>query len=569
MATIQMPRKYKYPHLPNQCIRVLELQPETSADAGLRCRLVVQKIDNIPYEALSYVWGKPTVYHSAIYCQDGTDEDDEGEIRIGGNLTRALIAYRLTDRPRRIWVDAICINQDDLAERQAQVRMMGAIFHGAQQVLCWLGGFKNPELEEPAALIAIGFLRQFNTDPAGELRKVQEYLHHDVKSQADDLIHMSWLGIKILFDIEYFHRAWIIQEVGLAHRAILSWGRSDVCLDWVEIALFSSFMDANGASIVNRFDLKSWVCNHISLVWSKRPDGQPVFDFSEVLHWARIHLSTDPRDYVYALLGHPSATIEGELIIEPSYMISTAQVYTNLASNIIERTNSVHILAFVDHGGELDSSELATWVPDWHAPNVVAPLRFPTCAAPKSVECISIDPDRRLLRCQGFVVDTLVAYSDMIVPKELPITTYDAEMKKSIPFLVDHIYNRLVVDTCIPLESWERFVHSLSSILTGGTRAENPADQGDNMTSQRGDCAAFMLKAKQIQQSNNATGFWSSLQADERDALEHLAMKGSPAQFIQDMTWTSMCRKVFRTTRGYFGLGPRIMKKNDAIVINL
>ena len=48
-----------------------------------------------------------------------------------------------------------------------------------------------------------------------------------------------------------------------------------------------------------------------------------------------------------------------------------------------------------------------------------------------------------------------------------------------------------------------------------------------------------------------------------------MAARGSAHQFVQDMTWTSMCRKVFRTAKGHIGLGPRIMKEGDLCVVLL
>lgn len=568
MATERL-RKYEYAALPPRFIRILELQPEPSETAELKCRLVAQKIEDETYAALSYVWGKPTVYHSSILCTDAANDAHEGYIEIGANLTRALVAYRLHDQPRRVWVDAICINQHNSTERHAQVRMMGDIFRGAEQVLCWLGGFNNPELDEPASLIAIAFLRQFNRDQKGELRKIQRYLRHDIESEDDPLVHMSWLAMKIFFDIPYFHRAWIIQEVGLARQAKLSWGKSEICIEWDEIARFSRFMDDEGASIVTHFDLKSWVCNHINLVWTLKADGSPLYDFSEVLHWARIHISTDPRDYVYALLGHPSAQINGDLIIEPRYTIPTAEVYTNLATNTIAKTQSLHILAFVDHGENFGTTNIPTWVPDWHALNVVAPLRYPTQAAPKVIGTDIFVPEGNLLRCQGFLIDDIIAISDMVTPKELPITTYEAEVKKAIPFLVDHFYERLVRDSGIPPSSWQQFVFALGSVLSGATYKSEDATQGSVRAQQRADCAAYISKFGQFKSESYPLSFLDSLTAEERTSLEQLAADGSAAQFIQDITWTSMCRKVFRTRNGYFGLGPRIMKKDDICAVVL
>ena len=248
------------------------------------------------------------------------------------------------------------------------------------------------------------------------------------------------------------------------------------------MARFVSFLDENGASVINELDLKSWVCNHINLVWSNNSDGTPVYDFSEVLHWARVHLSTDPRDYVYSLLGHPSAVVSGQLLIEPVYTIPTAQVYTNLVVNIIRRTRSLHILAFVDHGEEPNPMGLPTWVPDWHALNLVAPLRCPTRAASPEYLTVIVDGTSRAtpaLRCRGAVVRPRCAHARTDIPKELAITDYAAEVKKQLPFLLDRIYAQLVLTQPAKTRpSALFFISALSFVLTGAFRGTTPAGSG-------------------------------------------------------------------------------------------
>ncbi|OAA80057.1 HET domain protein [Akanthomyces lecanii RCEF 1005] len=576
-------RSYKHAKLPPRYIRVLELQPSASTDAALACRLREQTIADEPYEALSYVWGKPTVFHSTIWCVDEDHVDSGGgTLRIGANLATALVAYRRLDQPRRIWVDAICIRQDDLDERLSQVRMMGDIFRNATQVLCWLGAFQEPATDEHLALAAIHFLREFNEDQTGHLRRIKAAIHKsetETREQSakgdhdgEQQLLKTWRAVKTFFDIEYFHRAWIIQEIGLARRAWIAWGRSDICIDWAEVARFVLFLDDNGASVINALDLKSWVCNHINLVWSNKPDGTPLFDFSEVLHWARVHLSTDPRDFVYSLLGHPSAVVGGQLLIEPVYTLSTARVYTQLVVNIIQRTRSLHILAFVDHGEEPSPMGLPTWVPDWQGLNLVAPLRCPTRAASLEYCNVAVDDggSRKTpaLRCQGALVSSLRAYSSMIDPKELAITDYAAEAKKKLPFLIDHIYARLVLTQ--PAEtrpSADYFISALSFILTGAHRGTTPAASGPARDEQRADCAAHAVHAEALRTTAEPGPFFGSLSAEEASQMQALAALGCAAQVVQDMTWTSMCRRVFITRDGQLGLGPRIMAGGDVVAV--
>lgn len=566
---------YQYAGLPPQHIRVLELQPAASPDESLSCKLITQMIHDEQYEALSYVWGNPTVYRSAIRCQNADDESSQGVLAIGLNLSKALIAYRLPEKPRRLWVDAISIKQEDLAERQAQVRMMGDIFRHASQVLCWLGPFTNPDKDRQTALLAIQFVKEFNEDQQGHLRRIQTHLHSssnatDNTVDDDEALSTTWSAIKKFFDCEYFHRAWIIQEIGLARRALISWGCSRISIDWKDVAHFVLFLDDHGASVINQLELKSWVCNHINLVWSNDEHGKPLYDFSEVLHWARIHLSTDPRDFIYSLLGHPSAVIQNVPLIEPKYTISTEEVYTNLAINIIERTQSLHILAFVDHSEEPALLQLPSWVPDWHGLNLVAPLRYPTSAITREYKGINVEKSPNGLRVcsRGVIIDDISVYSDIISPKELAVTDHAAEIKKSIPFLIDHLHSKLLLAQSNPPISAEHFLDAISCILTGAFRANLPAVNGDARDQQRRDCAAYMLEFEKISRSpSKSLGLVHSLPQEEKAAIQNLASTGSAVQFVQDMTWTSMCRRVFRTANGFIGLGPRVLATGDVCVV--
>lgn len=95
-----------------------------------------------PFKALSYVWGPPDAQHLV--------QIDGNTVTIRQNL--AMFLQVLIDRycpadgkaatessVLRIWVDALCINQEDVTERNSQVTMMGDIFRSASDVLAWLG----------------------------------------------------------------------------------------------------------------------------------------------------------------------------------------------------------------------------------------------------------------------------------------------------------------------------------------------------------------------------------------------------------------------------------------------
>ena len=87
--------------------------------------------DKIPYEALSYTWGSPERTFTIIL--------NGKTLSITNNLYLALQYLRLTDEDRVIWVDAVCINQENIRERGHQVKQMCRIYSEVEEVIIWLG----------------------------------------------------------------------------------------------------------------------------------------------------------------------------------------------------------------------------------------------------------------------------------------------------------------------------------------------------------------------------------------------------------------------------------------------
>jgi hypothetical protein len=99
-------------------IRLLILE---SGSAELQGRLVHASLEKKPtFEALSYTWGRPPFKHNILI---------DGQVfQIGPNLEAALRELRKHGPSRRLWIDAISINQQDEEERHQQVQMMQDIF---------------------------------------------------------------------------------------------------------------------------------------------------------------------------------------------------------------------------------------------------------------------------------------------------------------------------------------------------------------------------------------------------------------------------------------------------------
>jgi hypothetical protein len=112
-------------------IRLLTIQPGHFNDP-ITCHLSTIPLSGVPlFEALSYTWGDPIVRNEIFV--DGKSLD------ITRNLYMALRYLRFEKVPRVMWIDAICVNQLNLAERSEQVLHMAKIYSTARDVIVWLG----------------------------------------------------------------------------------------------------------------------------------------------------------------------------------------------------------------------------------------------------------------------------------------------------------------------------------------------------------------------------------------------------------------------------------------------
>ena len=205
------------PDLATGRIRLLTLHPSTNSEDRIRCTLNEVSLDDKPeYEALSYAWGLP---------------EDVKEILVNGrivtvrvNLYQALVHLR-KDKDRALWIDALCINQQNTLERNHQVKQMGRVYENTWRVLAWLGVEKDGS-DEAMRCIA----------------SAQSYL-----SRASELSEgigiRSAHAISALLEREYWQRLWIIQELLLAKRARFQCGAQHIC--WEDLADLDTAMETN------------------------------------------------------------------------------------------------------------------------------------------------------------------------------------------------------------------------------------------------------------------------------------------------------------------------------------
>jgi hypothetical protein len=115
--------------------RLLRLLPHQDKNAGIECELLEYSLQNSYgthlYEALSYVWGNPNEKLPIVV--------DKHHFNVTINLHAALAHLRNHAFERILWIDAICINQEDQAEKEHQIQSLTNIYGQASRVVVWLG----------------------------------------------------------------------------------------------------------------------------------------------------------------------------------------------------------------------------------------------------------------------------------------------------------------------------------------------------------------------------------------------------------------------------------------------
>jgi hypothetical protein len=189
-------------------LRLLTLLPG-KPKGEIQCNLQIVPLDNLPaFDALSYAWGDPNVTEPIIV--------QNTPHQATANLVMALRALRGTKKRRLLWVDALCINQGDLDEKNMQIPLMAKIYSVATHVIAWLGP-STPEIELFSQWVQTYFEKPYNISSVSRRMLDAASLFLD-RLQEKKLVK----GLKViqgycqLLQAPYWRRMWTYQEYQLA-----------------------------------------------------------------------------------------------------------------------------------------------------------------------------------------------------------------------------------------------------------------------------------------------------------------------------------------------------------------
>lgn len=347
-------------------IRLLTLhEGRFKMDIHISIHTVPLTPDNIPtYEALSYVWGS---LEDPIDIQVGAHT-----LAVTNNLAEALPYLRYRDKPRVLWIDAICVNQQDLKERSRQVRRMADLYRLADRVIVWLGPGSTDNsyglklLKGLSSKITVDWVNQ-----------TMESVSNGIDKHWADLIEKlpyrdkEFRAIYSLISCPWFERLWIWQEIWSAKsNAMMICGSDTIPWESFRTALFCL---CRKAYRIKRTSVISEQFSQRVIKTYTLADSEANNDFLEIMFATRHCKYTDPRDRVYAILGLLKSPREA-IDIEPDYEKSISQVYQDVTLRWIDCHRSLNILG--SSGLANRPSKMPTWVFNWTVMEGPFPLMF-------------------------------------------------------------------------------------------------------------------------------------------------------------------------------------------------
>jgi hypothetical protein len=387
-------------------------------------------LDDHPcYNALSYTWGNPiTVYRNEAEAIESAKLFKESrEIVCNGrpilatlNLYEALLSIRNVPssiscklvegnvRSNYVWIDALCINQSDIEERQSQVGIMDEIYRNAQMTIVWLGrndGFTM------SAVRALGNIDHLTGDKLDWIRSRHEESGGFHQYEDAEIDRLDWLSLYAFLGRSWFMRLWIIQEVVMSRQQIVLCG--PVVMSWpflvrVCFKLHTSKLYMHAASMArfalhgNSSALLAKYGYHpadqeylyqiedagsydpldtvvgITLVrgdlgffdeyvrYEGNPEQMRLIRLMAIFRQSR---ASEPRDKVYALIGilqHISRYCGGTAPrIIPDYTAPVDMVYLEAVSCHLEAYMDLNFLADAQRGPLETQKTLPSWMPDY------------------------------------------------------------------------------------------------------------------------------------------------------------------------------------------------------------
>ena len=253
------------------------------------------------YDAMSWTWGEEDE-SATIYIEKEGEPSSTHKVK--PNLLAALKQLHSRSKSRRLWVDAICIDQADKREKDLQVAMMADIYGHAASVCVWLGECGDSSNE------AINFIN-YKVSDVGAFEEIT----------TDKQYFPQWKALAALMNRGWFSRRWVVQEIALARCASVHCG--DMVANWVDFETAVALFERDARRITGMFrEIKSAEFDgdffgdvaamgatrlvHAKSNLFRRNDDGTILDrrlsLSELVSLLSSFEAKEPHDMIYAVL---------------------------------------------------------------------------------------------------------------------------------------------------------------------------------------------------------------------------------------------------------------------------
>ncbi|KAF4564790.1 hypothetical protein EYR40_010961 [Pleurotus pulmonarius] len=395
-------------------IRLLSLHPGRQSST-LQCTLRVTSLDDKPpFTALSYTWGEPIRRSTSLWSFRGIFQYLRGLwwtlfrrdplIDVNGvpfsikyNLGSALQSLRHEEEEKVLWIDALCINQQDPIEKADQVARMKDIYSQAHTTCVWLGPAED------------------DSDTAMDFVRDSHKLDVDApKLQLSD-ITPPWRAMQALFARSWWGRMWIVQELFMSRNVVVRCGEKEVGVDrFRELVAKEQRLRVRARSGQLRgYDFPQWyfvppgnpfytllepwarnqevrrgpsrvqhALSYVPLVGTIVTGLQAVDDAKKAsvgymgignwMYMTQAFESSLPRDKVYALLGLIGDEDKDAIIPDYTPEKKDSEVFKEVSAQVMRRDTTLSVLNYAQMGTRVLAG-LPSWVIDSSEPRSAPP----------------------------------------------------------------------------------------------------------------------------------------------------------------------------------------------------
>lgn len=299
------------------------------------------------YVALSYYWGDSTMKKTIWldgFCVNVTENLYSALRQVSKFKASSGKGHYI-----RLWVDALCINQEDEKERSMQVRIMRHIYSKSQEVISCVRDLSSGR-RHPVSLSAEFVANLIKGRFVGQSERL---------SSEED----SWGALDRFFLLPYWTRVWVIQEIAVASSVTILYG--DIPIPWDDVAAtLTSWKNSPAMVLIHKQGYSNAI--HLAEFRTRFRIARQPIRLSDALHWSRRTQATDPRDKIFALLGlcHDGPTF----VPLPNYEQSLEAIIFDMSKNMMAWDRTLDLMCI--RGIDATKEEILnpSWLPN--LPNV-------------------------------------------------------------------------------------------------------------------------------------------------------------------------------------------------------